>query len=445
MFKDVIGNIPFIKQEAIYDLSKLDEFEELKNSIIAYCAKSDIFISDIRFLMRELMLFRPFEIYTTEVFRHASGLANYLYTNLGRLVKARTIIENEIITVEYDGNIVATINRLESVRDFPIESIVFPIRAEIAYFPPEIEMIDVYRTLYSPHKTDLWSDALFIQRRLFKNMINRLSTYHNVSLKTLRSSPSKAGGGGETETDSSKSELESEIETKAKDCKLCKTDSLDKIKKFILRHLAKHFVLVGNFGIWLSTETEMPERDLTIVQVVTENEIMADILLIKNALSKITDSVVTYEEQKLHIPKDLITKRIRIFVSSGDRTRRAVMDIFNSGQFELIPFNTVDGYRIGNPFVIARFMLIDLWIYKIIRERNLIDPDKADRLINQSVKLLSKILERKYEKLVFGLEYFGIFKDPEIMKKIEKQKSKKKMYFPEIYEKNNGKLLSFQR
>jgi len=424
MFKNVIPNIDFIKQEAIHTLDEIGDFNYIKNHILDYCAKSEVFISDIRFLRKEIMLFKPFEIYTVNVFKTSVGLANYLYENVNILIKTRTVIEDEITVIDYDGQPVAMINRLEGIKDFPIESIVFPIRKEeVAYFPPEIEMIDVYRTLYSPNKCDFWMEAIGTQRQLFKLMINRLSTYHNVSLKTLKTSE-----GGD-------------------DCKQCKTGSVDSIKKFILRHLIGKFILIGNYAINRIAEIPEPEdsRELPIVQVITQNDYTDDIFEIKNTLTRITDAVITFEVQKLHIPKDLITKRIRLFVNTGTGTknRKAIMDIFNSGQFEILPYIEIDKQKIGNPFVIARFMLIDLWIYKIIRERGLIDPTKADRLMNHLVKNLKLILDKKYKNLVFGLKYFGVFKDPEVMKKIEKMNSKKKSYIPEIYKKNNNKLLEF--
>jgi hypothetical protein len=53
------------------------------------------------------------------------------------------------------------------------------------------------------------------------------------------------------------------------------------------------------------------------------------------------------------------------------------MYIYNSAQYDLIPFNLAryekNKIQVGNPFVLLRFLLIDYWTLRIIKLLNYID------------------------------------------------------------------------
>lgn len=473
MFKDIIPKVPKLIHDATKYLIEQDDFKEINKSIIDYCIENNVLISDIRFLMKEPLIFKPYNLYTDNLMKLALGLANFIHKNNGKLVKTKTVIYGEIISVEFDTYVVCNINYLERIKEFPIDSIIFPIRHEkIAYFPPEIELIDIYRGLYSPHRTGDWDNFMYAQRILFKPMIERLVSIHSTSVHTLKSAKSTTGGeiplkppsdgasslklpllNDETnpldqslgETISSELTLELTLGG-SEGCKSCKEKRqkfADKLKMHVLDVIAQKYVLIGTYGVSKLADMEIHLHDMNIIQVISENNIKDDALFITNVLSKITDYKITYDEQNLHIPKDLITKRYRFFINypsiDKKKSKKAFLDIFNSAQFELIPY-VISGpvQKIGNPFVIIRFMLIDLWIYKIIRERGLIDKNKADRKMTELIKYIYIIIGNKFSKYLFGLDHYGIFKDPDIMQKIKKSQSKKYEYYPELYYRQHG-------
>ena len=61
--------------------------------------------------------------------------------------------------------------------------------------------------------------------------------------------------------------------------------------------------------------------------------------------------------------------RIRKFVISVTVKMNTyyIANVFNSAAYELIPFVSIDGYKIGTPDVLLRFMFADIWFIRILR------------------------------------------------------------------------------
>jgi hypothetical protein len=101
-------------------------------------------------------------------------------------------------------------------------------------------------------------------------------------------------------------------------------------------------------------------------------------------------------EQELHIPKDYRTTRYTYYLSIQSEkgaVEKPFLDLFNSAEFEIIPCRIVDGLNIGHKFVILRFLFIDLWIIRVIKNLGLLTTD---------------ILNKKIEYIWGLIEYFRI-------------------------------------
>ena len=82
------------------------------------------------------------------------------------------------------------------------------------------------------------------------------------------------------------------------------------------------------------------------------------------------------KEQSLKITNDdrILRNTIYITNTNASKSEKAIIDIFNSASYELIPYNKLSVYsgskkqsivNIGNPYVIMRFLLIDYWTIRI--------------------------------------------------------------------------------
>lgn len=76
--------------------------------------------------------------------------------------------------------------------------------------------------------------------------------------------------------------------------------------------------------------------------------------IILTKLKKEYKKITTTESQ---FPFDLRLKKYTIKVDGKD-----ILDIFNLAEYEAIPFNMKDGIKIGNPFILMRFALIQYFI-----------------------------------------------------------------------------------
>lgn len=113
-----------------------------------------------------------------------------------------------------------------------------------------------------------------------------------------------------------------------------------------------------------------------------------------------------------------------------------ILDIFNSTEYELVPYIpytiTIDSkeyiIKIGNPWVLFRFMLIDIWIYKLLLGLKIINEQTyqfKERMLNANIQ---KIKKSDLMKKCFGLEYVGIHYDAIINKK----KNTDKLFYPYV-------------
>jgi hypothetical protein len=115
------------------------------------------------------------------------------------------------------------------------------------------------------------------------------------------------------------------------------------------------------------------------------------------------------------------------------------MDIYNSGQFEMIPYIKQNHHMIGNPFVLFRFIMIDLWVIRIIHKMNLIDKKFLKTKIRNLFNLMKQIKQMKWKSWIFGTQYLGVFQDYHTSKRIEMVGKEFSLpYYPAVEEKNKG-------
>ena len=103
-------------------------------------------------------------------------------------------------------------------------------------------------------------------------------------------------------------------------------------------------------------------------------------------------------------------KRLTVYVGKSPKT--PIMDIFNSGQYELIPYTEgPNGTKIGVPYCALRFRLIDFWTVKVLLVQGNIVHGYAQNLASIISGDYMKILKRDQPDKYL---YVGKFEDAEI-------------------------------
>ncbi|MEY4847635.1 MAG: hypothetical protein RLZZ36_748, partial [Pseudomonadota bacterium] len=111
----------------------------------------------------------------------------------------------------------------------------------------------------------------------------------------------------------------------------------------------------------------------------------------------------------MNLPGDVRLQRLTLTVASTHH-RVVIMEIYNLALYELVPYVNRGPLRIGSPFVILRFLLMQLWL---LRSRNR-DLRHIVGLIQLAVRLLKAPPED-----VLPVNYIGRVEDSEVAFKRE--------------------------
>jgi len=106
--------------------------------------------------------------------------------------------------------------------------------------------------------------------------------------------------------------------------------------------------------------------------------------------------------------------RIKRTIIRMGENQKEILYIYNSAEFELIPFNEITDdknniIQIGNPFVLMRFMLIDLWMVRLISNLGGIDPAYA---LQRQQSILKKLIDLR--TMISSQESTTLYNDEQI-------------------------------
>lgn len=176
----------------------------------------------------------------------------------------------------------------------------------------ELLLIDIYRQLYSPSRLADWKLALDTEPKLFVL-------------------PSRSGGAEDAET-------------------ICT------IKNRFLQNIPSDAVIIGDYAIALMTKSvQMPNKIQIISEITADNLIT---ILGGNGNLK-------SEKHCLNVPSDFQIKKYTIYATDG-ASHTPIIEVFNSSKFEMIPWRLIQSRKVGNPWVLLRFIFIDIWIIRVV-------------------------------------------------------------------------------
>lgn len=208
-----------------------------------------------------------------------------------------------------------------------------------------------------------------------------------------------------------------------------KTNKTNKYKEFIYNSikLASHdMIFIGNWALYaLGSIEQMPLRSK--IQLISDAEPESIVELLKNAIRHPVD--ITHNKESLGLANDHWTTRTIFYVYDEENDKKVpIVDVFNSTTWELIPYVLTgkDNVPVGNPFVIARFLLIDMWVVSMLNNLNKITEEYYMIFKRNTLKNIELVLN--FSKYMFGDQYKGVYINPTVLKKQLTNASNKIIY-----------------
>jgi hypothetical protein len=313
-----------------------------------------------------------FNLYTTDMYNLPKQLTNLLYktdlilakyvTLVTRIAKYHSRISiNNIIFIHFTYINKEIRNNLISYK-CPSNY----ISEELECFGPEIQLINLYADLVNPSLVSKWSD-LIKQEQKYSPEITQV----------------RIEGGKESNID-----------------------------VLLNNYISKHHVLIGQLGIQLITNNK--KNIYGRLQIITDQSFDQEI----NNIRKLFPSM-NYIIIHLKVPTNLNLYKLTVFIN-----KYPLIDIFDAGRYEAVSYNNLSidniDIQLGSPFVIKRFILIELWsVMYAIKNGQKISND----IINKLLTDYKKVPDFK-PNILFPKTYIGYIEDPLLKKERLTQKLK---------------------
>ena len=339
--------------EQAYEKAKKErlKYEKAYKIIDKYLLENNMIINNPNLLTRtESIDDFQYLVYSREGFPKCNNLVNLLTKKTPYLWKLRTVFGNHTYHIYLDTRLILVCKELklpESVKIIePLKRNSHTTGKPVWVMSPEMMLLDVYRQLYSPASAGSWEDLVKKEDKLFEILTSRKKDIVGGKIsKRLR----------------------------------------DDLEKRLLRYIGdSNHILIGEHACKHLIDSEV----ITPVIEVLARDLNVDEL--KNVIHEIISDPVIRYDRELQIVEDFRLMRTTIKVGTQDDSIE-VMYIYNSPVYDLVPFSIIDGIRVGNPFVVMRFLLINIWIVRWLRERGSINQAFATRKVSHQIGLVLKI------------------------------------------------------
>lgn len=322
-----------------------------------------------------------------EPYNYAKKFADTLATiasesKLNHYIVLNTSIKNAEFSVYIDTRMVFKLVALSPYRNVSLIKLLNPPTVK-SYFsgvnilvaPEDAQLIDMLQLLYNPGKCDDWP----------KLLENEQFLYEKYKLRT---------GGAEH------------------------NGQYSSIAESLLVYIRESkSILIGSYAIdALRIDAELSDR----IQFITHQNISE----VTDGISKILGKPCKYVRFNVNLMTDFRLIKHTIYIDG--KSQIPICDVFNSSSYELIPtwgehniaYNDI---LIGNPYVIQRFLYIDIWLLKLIAGVSMSNMNKKIQEIYQCVSAIRGYISKVFKtdpKNLFQIDnYIGVYIDPIIAKK----------------------------
>lgn len=416
-------------------------FEPFFKCAEEFCEENDVLIGGnvgIDLLVNNPLTIDSFkwDLYTMDVYEKSKKLIDKLYQINSPHIPVETLmLQTNIINKEYsiyvDTRLLFVLRSMNIHRGINLIKLMVPPTAE-SYFTKhklkcvseELQLIGLYQILYTPNATSQWEHVALNETKLYEKVKENLE---KKSLTIVKESQQVEGS---SEDDNPK----------------IKSNFIINYNDIIIDNFADDIIIVNDIAF---NELNITKYDNPRLEFITNIDIYELSKRIERTAidSGMDDAEITYRYFKTNIPNDLRLTKCTLYANRKNK-QIPIADVYNSTAFELIPFVKIEEKKIGNLFVLLRFLFIRIWMLKFVLNIKISNQNNADALSNTIVELIEiadNLRELYKEKLnnpteLFQLHnYDGIYLDPTIKKKTRKFISD---YYPAMPSKNTNVIRS---
>lgn len=337
------------------------------------------------------------ELYCDDTFKMATELANELAATKSPHIPARTTalqtnIKYKEFTISINARMLFKIYNMDKYRGIKLADLMGPairssyfLKIPIKCIAEEMQLIEIYRTLYSPSKLSMWAEELENEDKIYTIIKDTLGE-KSVQTGTQLNVQTNEMNGGDEITQSVKQSLKS-----IQDILLRKVISNKNAHEASGAKNNSVNVLIGDHAMSI-----MGLTTATRVQFISSSHIDDIVKSCERSLRNDLRAVkskslhITYVKYPLNIPNDFQITKYTLYANDG-KEQIAIADVFNSSAFEMIPFTTHGKIHCGKPWVLLRFIFIDIWVLKIILNLKADNPEFIKSRIQTLLSLADKL------------------------------------------------------
>lgn len=340
--------------------------QKISKAIIKYVIDHNLVLRDVESFLNDtdVVSSKQLTIIGFDIFIHANNIAN-LIAKQNIYVLLYTNVKNRDFTIMVD--------KLPYINLYNMKINILDTSKTLIYYPAELELVIIYRTLYSPNNFDEW-ETCNKHRNVLERMVRERAIYSKLS-------------------------------------------SSAKIAEDIVLKMAKEsdMVLVGSMAASMKTQAQSTLAIQAIASEATIHKVVSELSIhFANIEVKVYDI-------SLYVMPELRLTKTNIMLKG-----EAIASFFNNIEYELIPYEVINGYKIGDVYVILCHLLIDYYTYK----KNAM-PDHAKACVKYFEQL-------KHIKPIELPQYLGIYSELSIYRRKKGTYNEYEPYSPEDVRFNTG-------
>jgi hypothetical protein len=385
-FADVINEAKsskHITQSHLLQVYKVIEEYVKSNRLIL--SNAEAFLEDEVFNRREYV------IYGTNIFNHANNLANKI-SKVNIYVKLYTNLKNEDFSILVNGgNLVSMFNIKKGLM-----RIINPINHKgVLMYPPEFELINIYHKLYSPIYHKEWEKIEKIERGLVKTL------YHREPII-----------GGHI------------------------NENRNMYNSLVIEWLKKRgdYILIGFNAVNILTKKEPNHGKIQIIASSVDNIITG----LGKMILKHTGYHMSHKVFNARINTEPRLQKTLVDITIHETKPRTIriLEIYNSAEYELVPYVVYDNINVGYPDVLRMLLLVDMFFIRVLSSINTKNKKMAQTEIHNIFNYIK--LSHSIDLSPLVESYIGI--NSSLIKYKKKQGLKNEFfpYIPEQYRYHNG-------
>lgn len=393
-----------------------ERFRKVYEIIEEFISKNNLVLSDnmgMKILLQEKLEPVDFKyvLYSDDALNHAFALTNTIaeqfpldseqdFTN-SPIIIMRSSIPNTKFEISFAGRDLITINRIFTNKS-DLFTLIRPnnVKKEernLLIMPPMFHLIDLYRIMSSPQFADKWEEAI---------------NHEDILYRYLRANFSRQLA-------------KSEIKNK---------QVYNPLIYKVLKHLIgkKDVILTGEIAAMFLLKKPL-SGILTIIAKNSSNT--------GKEILQILGTGASIENSNVRLFSDFRLQRLNVRVD-----RKTILYIYNSAEYDLVPIIRFEREKnqilqIANPFVISRFLLIEIWVLRLVHSVGGIKEDlmnlRMNALINITLNIGESTRNGIFSKYIFqpnDSDYIGVYITDVIAHKQKMSNEKKQApYHPQRY------------